>query len=586
MALAYLCKQWESIRPNYISVTAFVVDHKAREESTREANMVSQWLKDIIGIYTSAHIHPNISKLILTKENQGIKSEILELTWPERIKPAFAFETHARTLRFQALGKACRDRQIETLLMGHHQDDNVETTLWRLCSGAKGAGLAGIPPVTRIPECHGLYGVSESGSSYTFPNHDIKISTGGITISRPLLNHPKSALLATCHQNNVPYVSDPTNFDPTLTPRNAIRSLLASNKLPKALTPPSILSLIKSSQGLLTSSTNLSNALLSTCRIKDLNIPTGTVTIDFPTDTDSITTTLLKELQRPSKSPAQRIHQIQCLTLRRITELVSPFPENHFPARSFEDFTRRVFLSKKDQDQMSKRQSFTLGGVMFQPLPGNTKSNAKDTNPNTKRPKVNDKKTDNNNHVNNNTWLLSRQPFMRNRSPILRYSVPGPENQDRHQRPGPNNHEHGHDPQYTPWTLWDNRYWFRFAIDPEQSLRETTQESSTLSLLVRPFRQSDLQVIRWVAGSGKKVDPGLMALMEVLRREAPGQTRFTVPLLAVEGASGEVPVALPTMDLWLPGMWETLQVPSSWRLRWEWMYKMLDNEPLKLMRWL
>lgn len=171
MALAYLSKQWEKSRPNDISVTAFVVDHKAREESTREANTVSQWLQDI-GIYASPYTLAFNTKQMLTRK-LGVKSEILELTWPESTKSpskVTAFETHARRLRFQALGKACRDRQIEALLMGHHQDDTVETTLWRLCTGAKGAGLAGIPEVTRIPECHGIYGVSESGSSYTIPS--------------------------------------------------------------------------------------------------------------------------------------------------------------------------------------------------------------------------------------------------------------------------------------------------------------------------------------------------------------------------------------------------------------------------------
>ncbi|KAF7591225.1 hypothetical protein BBP40_001830 [Aspergillus hancockii] len=552
----------------------FVVDHKAREESTREANMVSQWLKDI-----------------------GIKSEILELTWPGSVKSLSAFETHARRLRLQALGKACRDRQIETLLMGHHQDDNVETTIWRLCTGAKGAGLAGIPPLTRIPECHGLYGVSESGSSYTLPtrrtisssttlsitqktpshNHgDTKISTGGITITRPLLNNPKSALLATCHENNIPYVQDPTNFDPTLTPRNAIRSLLASNKLPKALTPPSILSLIKSSQDLLASSTTHSNNLLRTCRIQDLDLPAGTMTVEFPS-TPVDQGTLLNGSARPSRNPAQRLHQIECLTLRRITELISPFPENHFPARGFEDFTHRVFPSQfADGEMVTKRQSFTLGGVMFQPFQGRrpSKQNTETkTGTDANITEIDTKK-------NNNTWLLSRQPFMRNRSPTLRFSVPVPVP------------EHHHDPEnFTPWSLWDNRYWFRFSMIPEQAPQphDTTPSPSTVSLVVRPFRQSDLQAIRRVTGSGK-VNPGVVALMELLGREAPGQTRFTVPLLAIEGGSceleHELPVALPTMDLWLPGMWESLPRLLPGRLRWEWMYKMIDNEPLRFMGWL
>lgn len=45
MALAYLSKQLEkSGLVDGLSVTAFVVDHKAREESSREAEVVASWL--------------------------------------------------------------------------------------------------------------------------------------------------------------------------------------------------------------------------------------------------------------------------------------------------------------------------------------------------------------------------------------------------------------------------------------------------------------------------------------------------------------------------------------------------------------
>ncbi|KAE8350613.1 PP-loop family-domain-containing protein [Aspergillus coremiiformis] len=577
MALAYLTRQWEKSRPNGhdLSVTAFVVDHKARDESTREAKMVSQWLQDI-GISTPAHL-----SLQLLTQDQGIQSEILELTWPDRTtspSQVTAFETHARRLRFQALGKACRDRQIEALLMGHHQDDDVETTLWRLCTGAKGAGLAGIPQMTRIPECHGIYGVSESGSSDTIPStgtgSHARISTGGILICRPLLSFPKSRLLATCHENHIPYVSDPTNFDPTLTPRNAIRTLLSSNQLPKALQSPSILSLIKSSQSLLQSTTSLSNTLLQTCHLNHLNLSTGTLTLTLPTTT------------------TQRTHQIQCLTLRRITDLLSPFPENHFPLRSFENFTQQVFPNQK---HTTPRKPFTLGGVMFQP--GRQNPTAKQGKSTTAGGENTTAETQPDNHhatidPTHNTWLLSRQPFMRNRLPMLRFEISTAD-------------------QYTPWNLWDNRYWIRCAIGPQQSGlpgdvdgAHELPDGKSISVLVRPLQPSDLQVIRrvagerggWTGGSGrkktkKKGSPALAAVLERLSREAPGQTRFTLPLLVIEGGSGGLvdhdwPVALPTLDLWLPEMWESLRISKSWRLRWEWIYKMIDNEPLRLMGWL
>ncbi|KAE8149325.1 PP-loop family-domain-containing protein [Aspergillus avenaceus] len=562
MALAYLSKNWERSRPNEISITAFVVDHKAREESTREANTVAKWLGDMVGL------------------NEDIKTEILPLTWPETADKVSAFETHARRLRFQALGRACRDRDIEALLMGHHLDDNVETTLWRLCTGASGAGLAGIPGVTKIPECHGIYGVSESGSTYTLlPKKDTKesnntkeskqtntteqkekkksISTGGILICRPLLPYPKANLLATCHENNIPYVSDPTNFDPTLTPRNAIRSLLSSDKLPQALRTPSILSLIKSSQSLLQDSTSLSNTLLTQTKLHSFFPETGTLMLRFPSHHINLLDkrTPLKNT-KPSKNPARRTHQIQSLTLRRITELLSPFPENHFPLRSFEDFVPRVFSHPHSDNGTGKRHPFTLGGVMF-------------------KPDSEDK----------NTWFLSRQPFMRGRLPISQFEVPFP--------------APGRSTEYSSWSLWDNRFWFRLGVSMDQNLGYTAgklnREGNTLSLLLRPFQPSDLQLIRDIhgkSGSGNKADfqAQLAVFQDQLKRQVPGQTRFTLPLLVAQSSSQnmnhELPLALPTLHMWLPGMREYLKLPTSGRLHWEWMYKMIDKDALRSMGWL
>ncbi|RAL00913.1 tRNA lysidine(34) synthetase [Aspergillus ibericus CBS 121593] len=591
MALAYLCKQWEKTSPadTDVTVTAFVVDHQAREESTREANMVAGWL-----------------------DKMGLQTQILELSWPE--SKVSAFETHARRLRFQALGQACRAHRIETLLMGHHQDDNVETTLWRLCTGAKGAGLAGIPPVTRIPECHGLFGVAESGSSVplksprdtrvriTHANEiqclppetpgreeeepEYRISTGGISICRPLLAFPKTNLLATCHENNIPYVSDPTNFDPTLTPRNAIRGLLSGKKLPRALQPPSILSLIQKSNALLQSATDDSNDLLQHCSLLALAPSTGTVIVNFP------------QPGHNDPQPTTNINpdpQIQSLTLRRITELISPFPDNHFPLRSFEPFISRVFPSststetqprpqnqpqnqtslplnptqKQQQQQQQQQQPFTLGGIMFQPLHWNQSTTT----------------------TKNNTWLLSRQPYMRNRHPIL----PIPIAISTLTPPTPTC------PQNDTWHLWDNRYWFRITATPKPSpFLQHTHSSfpsispehnseyaspSPISLVIRPLQKSDLRVIRTAERAASDLRNGKSALMERLGRDAPGLVRFTVPVLVMPGGvlgSGvDVPLALPTMDLWLPGA-----ELAPWEIRWEWRYKMIDQEVLERMGWL
>ncbi|KAJ5488947.1 hypothetical protein N7539_003837 [Penicillium diatomitis] len=625
MALAFLCRQLErSGLLGPVSVTGFVVDHRARAESSEEARTVAGWL-----------------------DAMGIETRILELNWAqfasqdssdsvlEASALPTAFETHARHLRFRALGLACQERGINALLMGHHQDDTVETTIWRLSSGGRGAGLAGIPEVARIPECHGLYGVSESGSSIRLndqkrqdqvpmhvqvddqnkgsilfnppsPQKGIKslsknkpptrlpsqaslpgvpVATGGIHLCRPLLSFPKARLLETCHANKIPYVSDPTNFDPTLTPRNAIRSMLASDSLPRALRAPSILSLISSSQSFLHTSTEFSNQLLtSRCRMLDLNLKSGTMVlqiVDLPSFLDPLQSQL---------SPS-RLLQIQSLTLRRITELISPFHGNHFPVRSYEPFVDRLFNTQgtshsntndsQSEMALSSRKTFTLGGLMFQPLA------VKETEPSVPG--------------GSNIWLLSRQPFFKNKGPVIRHDIA----LDSKTTPSPRKTSKSPEVS-TPWTLWDDRYWLRFKV---HSVTADGQESAPkprdLTLVVRQFQKTDVARIR--------LDPALRAEMKRTRRKfpfiiqnalrsrlaghAPGSARYTLPILAVEKPGADLKrgsehlVALPTLDFRLDALSrkhgqdavEFTYCGETWRVKWEWMFKMIDTEAVRLM---
>lgn len=581
----------------------------------------------------------------------GLKTKILELDWAqfakqdapgeakEKLALPSAFETHARFLRFRALGTACRERGITALLMGHHQDDTVETTIWRLSSGGRGTGLAGIAEIARIPECHGLFGVSESGSSVQLSKHGrhgqmpmhvqvddknkgsiffnskstqkspehnapsiptpatanrpvlpgVSISTGGIHICRPLLSFPKASLLETCHQNKIPYVSDPTNFDPTLTPRNAIRSMLASDSLPRALRAPSILSLIRSSQAFLHSSTHFSNQLLSSrCRILDLNLKAGTMVLqilDIPSFLDPLR----------SQLDSSRRFQIQSLTLRRITEIVSPFHGNYFPVRSYEPFVAGIFSrqgpnigagSESKTESALIRRNFTLGGVMIQPL------TVKDTHGQIPG--------------GNNIWLLSRQPFFKNKAPVARFDITLSDTpmrwpySDSRSLTG-----------FAPWTLWDDRYWFRFQVtsaEKDKDQKNRPAKTRALTLVIRPFERSDFSKINLDPSLVPEMKPKKKKFAIILRNlvrsrvseEAPGSARFTLPVLAVEGPSEtskpanhetEQLIALPTLDFPLDPLakkratntWEFTYAEEKWKVKWEWMYKRVDVEAIRLM---
>lgn len=460
---------------------------------------------------------------------------------------------------------------VETLLMGHHQDDNVETTLWRLCTGSRGAGLAGIPAVANIPECHGLYGVSGSGSYFTLEGfgadrwrvtatgevadsyhpkimREYRVSTGSITVCRPLLALPKRYLLETCREHSVPFVEDPTNFDPTLTPRNAVRALRSECRLPRALGTQSVLSLIDKSRALLDTSARLSDDVLATCNILRLDLAAGWMVIRFP-----------------SEEKAPNSHQILTVALRRITELISPFPDAHFPLKSFAGFTERVFPSSTTVGKGAKdsRQSFTLGGVMFQPLRYTPGTSTEEPTPD-----------------GNSTWLLTRQPFMRHRLPSIDFTVPVSSAADQ-------------DRKYTQWTLWDNRYWVRIGAHRHRHRHLDTNTTSTstshIRITIRPLQPKDIQRLRSHFPKSKRGPEHLVwtHLSERLSRDSPGSARFTLPVLVAardttrieeeeEEEEKEVLLALPTLGIRFP-------VVEPWEMHWAWMYKEINRATVTLM---
>ena len=80
----------------------YIIDHKLRPESTKEAKLV----------------------LNLLKKN-FIKSEIL--TWKERNqRKAFS---QLQTKRHEILFKKCNQLKIKDILMGHHENDLIEIFL-------------------------------------------------------------------------------------------------------------------------------------------------------------------------------------------------------------------------------------------------------------------------------------------------------------------------------------------------------------------------------------------------------------------------------------------------------------------------
>lgn len=171
MALALLASGWAAERK--IALHALTVDHRLRPESLEEAAQVGKWLA-----------------------SRGIPHHILN--WDGIDKPTSNIQAHARDARYRLMAEWCRSHNITQLLLAHHLDDQAETFLIRLGRGSGVDGLSAMLPVT---------------------------SRNGLTLLRPLLEIPKSRLVAMLQAEGQEWVEDPSNQKPQFT-RTKMRTLL------------------------------------------------------------------------------------------------------------------------------------------------------------------------------------------------------------------------------------------------------------------------------------------------------------------------------------------------------------------------
>ncbi|MBE6583857.1 MAG: tRNA lysidine(34) synthetase TilS [Ruminococcaceae bacterium] len=109
-----------------------------------------------------------------------------------------SLETAAREARYAFFAEVMQKNGIRILATAHNADDNLETLIFNLCRGCSVEGLCGIPRQRPFPE------------------------VDGAVIVRPIIDATKSEILDMCAANNIPYVTDSTNFETDCT-RNRIR---------------------------------------------------------------------------------------------------------------------------------------------------------------------------------------------------------------------------------------------------------------------------------------------------------------------------------------------------------------------------
>ena len=159
MALTKLVSDW-SVLKGGIAVHALIVDHGLRLSSAEEAKITHEHLKNL----------PNVMPFTLVWDGP---------------KPDTKIQEYARTKRYEMMATHCLNHNIKYLFLGHHQNDQAETVLFRL---AKGSGLSGL-----------------GGMRSVQPYDD------NLLILRPLINVPKEQILSFCKTHDISYVQDPSN---------------------------------------------------------------------------------------------------------------------------------------------------------------------------------------------------------------------------------------------------------------------------------------------------------------------------------------------------------------------------------------
>ncbi|KAJ4986652.1 pp-loop family protein [Stagonosporopsis vannaccii] len=546
MALASLfARSRESNPSNFHDVPAhaFIVDHKVRPGSTEEA----EWVADQCRV------------------KFGMQASVLPLTWPANFDPLDhkRFESDARTLRYQALGRACRAAGVTNLMVAHHADDQAETVLMRLANSRLRSGLQAMQPVEGIPECHGIYGVSHSGShndSEIWPFHRyLPFESGGIRILRPLLSFEKSRLIATCEEYGVAWVEDKTNHLQTYTSRNAIRHILKNHKLPSALSIQSLVDLSKRMQERVSSHKSKAQQLLANCS-KRLNSQVGSLHIQFPRFQELLDECIdlpplgnLADTRDQSK--ANRAKNTAICLLAQASQLVSP-RENpplgelaSTVAHIWPEF-RNFDLSGPSQEGETGTEiktSYCVHGIWWRKCDSPSIEQPKKLRDATPRRAV------------QTEWLLTRQPLATHRiESALRSIRYPPSHMLSVTQATPKEWKGNVEPD---WQLFDGRWWI--------SIRNHTADA----LILRHFTKADLDNMKPIAEARRGGPEKYIAIALSLLK--PADIRFTIPALfqCDITTKKETFVGFPTLNVSM----DTLGCPKdicSWQVR----YKKLGNE--------
>ena len=172
IALMWLAARWRRVLARGPRLIAVTVDHGLRPEAAREAREVKRLAKE----FDLPH---------------------RTLRWTGA-KPKTGLPAAARAARYRLLARAAQASGATHILTAHTRDDQAETLLMRML---RGSGIAGLAAMAR------------------------EIEREGVWLARPLLDIPKSQLIATLKRAKIAFADDPTNRDTAFT-RPRLRAIM------------------------------------------------------------------------------------------------------------------------------------------------------------------------------------------------------------------------------------------------------------------------------------------------------------------------------------------------------------------------
>ena len=511
--------------------------------------------------------------------SQGIRSKIAQLKWKTTndLSHLPDFETQARRRRFRVIANEAIEKRTQHVFLGHHQDDQIETVMMRLIRNSSDSflGRQGISEHSAIPCCDEkraaqvveqyerfedwLRRMSPSRSDLSILeardlNHGKVVTpsqAGGIQLHRPLLEIPKSDIIDFCKENNIIYVQDETNFDPTLTLRNAVRYLRSNYVLPRALQGPSILEIQRNARHCLRSLAARAELLLQKLNIDVLDLRSGRMVVCLPPD---------------FQHTCAQDPEAAAYALARLTSVVSPCPRDEHATlvteRNLEEFLKR--------NEKGGRAQMTMQQVLLDKEQSDVTGYRSNTNSDVERLYRDDDSSGEASTGHGTVWTLSRQP-MRSREvesatigfiPSFKWSFHHPGKPSGWRLVPAEDKKEG---IWSQWMLWDHRYWMRIR---------TKSAERMCQIRLRTYTEADVRNVHKQLG-GERYE-----IQAMLAEAAPGKSRFTVPVLTVDD---QVSV-FPTLNV-------MVQKPNPWKsksildlhpiLEWEVCYKVIDHPFIK-----